>query len=104
MVTNGAKERTLTFEGKAEVERVGEALAKLNIKADAIITSPLKRSYQTAEIIDNILFGNKNRKSRKSHQNSRFQVWNDLAPEGDPVNVFEKLSKFISLCPIIVKF
>ena len=94
MVTNGLNEKTLTFEGKAEVERVGEALAMLKIKPDTIITSPLKRSYQTAEIIDSILFGNKNRKSRKSHQIGRFQVWNDLAPEGDPAKVFEKLSKF----------
>jgi phosphohistidine phosphatase len=94
MVTNGPNEKTLTFEGKAEVERVGEALAMLKIKPDTIITSPLKRSYQTAEIIDSILFDNKNRKSRKSHQIGRFQVWNDLAPEGDPAKVFEKLSKF----------
>jgi phosphohistidine phosphatase len=90
----GLNERTLTFEGKADVERVGTALETLNIKLDAIITSPLKRSYQTAEIIDSILFGNKVGRSGKSRQLSRFQVWNDLSPEGDTVNIFKNLSKF----------
>jgi phosphohistidine phosphatase len=94
MVTNRTNERSLTFEGKVEVERVGQAFAMLNIKPDAIITSPLKRSYQAAEIIDSILFSNKNKKSRKSQQISRFQIWNDLTPEGDIAKVLEKLSRF----------
>jgi phosphohistidine phosphatase len=94
MVTNGAYEKTLTFEGKANVERVGKALKSLNIKPDAIITSPLKRSYQTAEIIESILFGNKSIRSGKSRQPSRFQVWNELAPEGNTTNIFKNLSKF----------
>lgn len=87
-ITNGINEKTLTFDGKAEVGRVGEALRILNIKLDAIITSPLNSSYQTAEIINSILFGSSNvRKSRISQQHNKFQVWNDLAPEGDTANV-----------------
>ncbi len=94
MVTSGEIERTLTIDGKAEVERVGEALEVLNFKPDVIVTSPLKRSCQTAEIIGSILFGKKEVKKRKSQQIKRYQVWNDLAPEGDMANVFKNLSEF----------
>jgi phosphohistidine phosphatase len=87
-------EKALTATGIAEVERPGKAL---DVKPDAIITSPLKRAHQTAVIIDSILFGaegSKTRNWKRKKQLKKFQVWNDLAPEGDRINVYKNLSKF----------
>jgi phosphohistidine phosphatase len=44
-------QRPLTKEGKAELEMVGLALKKLNVKADLVVSSPLVRARETAEII-----------------------------------------------------
>jgi phosphohistidine phosphatase len=97
MSPSGMHEKALTAAGIAEVERSGKALRVLDIKPDAIITSPLKRAHQTAVIIDSILFGaegSKTRNWKRKKQLKKFQVWNDLAPEGDRINVYKNLSKF----------
>jgi phosphohistidine phosphatase len=49
-VTSDA-ERTLTDSGKDTAKKVGKALAKLGIKFDLVLSSPLVRARQTAEII-----------------------------------------------------
>ena len=41
-------ERSLTAEGKEELEDVARALARLKIRPDHIISSPLKRARETA--------------------------------------------------------
>jgi phosphohistidine phosphatase len=43
-------ERPLTKQGKQEMHAVGEFLAGLEVSPDAILTSPLPRASQTAEI------------------------------------------------------
>ena len=43
-------ERPLTKAGRKEVHEVGEFLAALKVKADVILTSPLQRAAQTADI------------------------------------------------------
>lgn len=43
--------RPLTERGQAVVQRVAEALAALQLKPEAIITSPLARALQTAQIV-----------------------------------------------------
>ena len=43
-------ERPLTEKGKAEMHQVGAFLANLSVKPDAVLTSPLPRASQTAEI------------------------------------------------------
>jgi len=48
-------QRHLTDEGGAELRVVGKALKRLNVKADLIISSPLVRAKQTAEIIKQVL-------------------------------------------------
>lgn len=96
-VTSGMNDKALTAAGIAEVEQSGEALRILNIKPDAIITSPPKRAYQTAEIIGSILFGKERSKITKRkmmNQLNKFQIWNDLAPEGDRTNVYKNLARF----------
>lgn len=48
-------QRPLTEQGKAETKLVAMGLKRLNIKPDAVVTSPLIRAKQTAEIICEIL-------------------------------------------------
>lgn len=43
-------ERPLTEKGKAEMHEVGAFLANLSVKPDVVLTSPLPRASQTAEI------------------------------------------------------
>ncbi len=44
-------DRPLTAEGKTRVEHEAAALAKLGLTLDVIVSSPLVRAYQTAEIV-----------------------------------------------------
>lgn len=44
-------QRPLTDEGKAEMKEVAKALKRLNVKPDVVISSPLIRARQTADII-----------------------------------------------------
>ena len=43
--------RPLTDEGKQRMAREAATIAKLNLNLDVILTSPLVRAYQTAEIV-----------------------------------------------------
>jgi phosphohistidine phosphatase len=43
-------ERPLTEKGKKEMHEVGAFLANLSVKPDVVLTSPLPRAWQTAEI------------------------------------------------------
>jgi phosphohistidine phosphatase len=43
-------ERPLTEKGKKEMHQVGAFLANLSVKPDVVLTSPLPRASQTAEI------------------------------------------------------
>ena len=93
-----ASEKTLTASGIVQIERTGKALKTLNILPDAIVTSPLGHSRQSAEIVNNVLFSSKrttDAKPKKRMRNMKnFQVWNDLAPEGDRSIVYKNLAKF----------
>ena len=44
-------ERPLTDEGKAKTKEIADTLAKLDLGLEAILTSPLTRAKQTAEIV-----------------------------------------------------
>ena len=48
---NPDDERPLTERGRKEMKRVAKFLERLNFSADAILTSPLPRASQTAEIV-----------------------------------------------------
>src|SRR5512144_436187 len=43
--------RELTSKGRKELHGIGEALKKLKVKPDLIVSSPYVRSYQTASIL-----------------------------------------------------
>ncbi len=51
----GKKDNILNETGKNQAKEVGELLKKEGINWDIIITSPLKRAYETATIIQSIL-------------------------------------------------
>ena len=48
-------ERPLTKEGKKEMRRIAQFLAAMNVTPAAILSSPLPRAFQTAEIAANAL-------------------------------------------------
>jgi phosphohistidine phosphatase len=43
--------RALTMKGRASVRRVGRALSRRGVRFDVVITSPLVRAVQTAEVL-----------------------------------------------------
>jgi|SRR5688572_754940 len=45
------RERPLTPKGERKVRRVGEALAKMEVSFDAVLSSPLIRAQQTADVL-----------------------------------------------------
>lgn len=74
--------RPLTTAGKAEILEIAKALKIIGLKFDLVVTSPLKRAYDTAMIVaDMFRVGN------------RLEVWNELAPEGQKAEVYRKISK-----------
>jgi phosphohistidine phosphatase len=50
-------DRPLTDEGKEKMARTADTLAALDLALDAIVTSPLVRAHQTAEIVARKLNG-----------------------------------------------
>ncbi|MGH7905617.1 MAG: phosphohistidine phosphatase SixA [Candidatus Binataceae bacterium] len=51
------KDRALTENGKARMMRATEGLRKMKIRPGLILTSPLRRAHETAEILANGLAG-----------------------------------------------
>lgn len=75
-------ERQLTVAGKGEVAAVARAMKDLGLKFDVIGTSPLRRARETAEIAAKVL-GIKR----------RLEVWDELKPEGDRKELYQRLSR-----------
>ena len=74
--------RPLTSTGKLEISEIAKALKIIGLKFDLILTSPLKRAYDTAMIVSEVFnIGNK------------VQVWNELAPEGQRTEIYRKISQ-----------
>jgi len=73
-------ERPLTTDGEQQVREVARALSSLKVKPDFIVSSPLKRARQTADISGRAL-------------KAKVEVWDELKPEGDKKAFLTKLSK-----------
>ena len=74
--------RPLTTAGETEILEIAKALKTIGLKFDLVVTSPLKRAYDTAKIVSDIFnIGN------------RLQVWNELSPEGQRAQVYRKISQ-----------
>ena len=75
-------ERPLTPKGKNRLRTTARAMNKLDLSFDLILSSPLLRAKQTAQIIAKQL------KLRK-----RLELSDDLSPGGDPRSLIQQLNR-----------
>jgi len=78
----GDFKRSLTAEGKKEIEEISKGIQSLGIELDDILTSPLSRAKQTAEIVSKIV-----------KLNGNIEEIESLKPEGNRLELYSKLSK-----------
>ncbi len=79
-------DRFLTPKGIAKTEAAARGLRALGIKPSLILTSPLLRAVQTAEIVCNAL----------RHPVKKLRHTDALKPEAKPTELFDELSKIKS--------
>jgi len=78
----GDDERPLTVAGLEEVDAVAKGMKALKLDFDQIITSPIRRSRETAAVV------------AKSLGNGKMvETWSELKPEGSRIELYKKLSK-----------
>ena len=75
--------RSLTVEGRQDILEISSGLKSLDIKLDHIITSPLLRAKQTAEIV-----------AKSLKYKSKIEETNSLTPEGSRLEFYSILSGF----------
>lgn len=78
----GDASRALTPDGKSRMLKVAKGLQQLGVELDWILTSPLKRANQTAEIVASVLGG-------KVH----FETCPELAPGGSAEALITHLAR-----------
>jgi phosphohistidine phosphatase len=61
---------------------IARAISRLKIRPDHIISSPLKRSRETATIVAKAL-----------KERDKVEIWDELKPEGSKQELFKRLSK-----------
>lgn len=85
-------ERSLTVMGQKEVQEVARALSWLDEKIDLVVTSPLKRSAQTAQIVAKEL----------NLKKGAVEEWDELKPEGNRAALLRKLGQFKQESSVLV--
>jgi phosphohistidine phosphatase len=83
--------RPLTVAGEEEITEIAEALERIGIRFDIILTSPLKRAYQTADIV-----------AKEFKAQKKMQKLQELSPEGNRFAFYQKLSSFKEGTSILV--
>lgn len=73
-------ERPLTLAGRKEIERISRSLKSIGLKPDRILTSPLRRARETAEIAAEVL------------EVPRLEEWGELKPDGSRESLYRKLA------------
>jgi len=68
--------------GKREVTDIAKSLKNFGVTFNFIITSPLKRAYQTASIM-----------AKAFKRENNIENWDELKPEGNSRDFYRKLSK-----------
>ncbi|MCE2498116.1 MAG: phosphohistidine phosphatase SixA [Nitrosopumilaceae archaeon] len=86
-ISSDAKRR-LTESGRSEMEQVASGITALGIRPDRIISSPLVRARETAEIIRGRLL--LERDSGRSP--TRVGIWQELKPESDVLGAHGRLA------------
>jgi phosphohistidine phosphatase len=74
-------DRPLTAEGRRSARAVGASLAQQGVKLDRIVSSPLVRAVETAELVAVSL-----------EFDGELEILPELAPEGSPHQVIARLS------------
>jgi phosphohistidine phosphatase len=75
-------ERGLTSSGRKDIKEIANSIKALKLNIDKIATSPLIRAQETSEIFAKAL------KKQKV-----LEVWDELKPEANTVDLFHKLSE-----------
>jgi phosphohistidine phosphatase len=75
-------ERPLSAKGKQKLWRSTKAMQKLDLKFDAVVSSPLLRARQTAQIV-----------TEAFEIRRKLILTDDLAPAGDPKALLDQLNK-----------
>jgi phosphohistidine phosphatase len=75
--------RPLTVAGEKEMIIISKALKKMGIRLDVILTSPLKRAHQTADIV-----------AKEFKAQNKLRQMRELSPEGDKKALYQSLSSF----------
>lgn len=85
---NSDAKRRLTESGKTELTKIASGIVSLGIRPDIIISSPLVRSKETAEIISEHI--------SKYKSMPKVTIWQDLKPES---NIYQTHKKLIRMTP-----
>lgn len=85
----GDAARALTEEGKQKMKEAAEGFARLDVSIDKIITSPLVRAKQTAEILSKAI-------------GKKIEEMEELAPGHPPEEVCARLSKIAKLKSVML--
>lgn len=78
----GDAKRNLTEAGRKEMQCIAKAIKRLDVRLDCIMSSPLLRARQTAEIA--LVYVKSKRKT--------VAIWSELKPESDVSSIMKKLS------------
>ena len=77
--------RKLTESGRAELDEIASGITTIGIKPDLIVSSPLVRSKETAEIVS---------KRISLHRTlPKIRIWADLKPESDIYQTHKSLMR-----------
>ncbi len=80
-VASKDSERALTATGHRDVEEVAGSLKALKLEIDLIVSSPLTRSLETAQVV-----------AKELDKSKDLEVWDELKPEGDRAALYEHLA------------
>jgi phosphohistidine phosphatase len=75
--------RPLTIAGEKEIVIISKVLRKMGVRLDVILTSPLKRARQTADIV-----------AKEFKAQNKVRQMRELSPEGDRKALYQSLSSF----------
>ena len=82
--------RKLTITGKKELEEIAKGIKNFGISFDFIISSPLVRAVETAEIAAKYLFDKK------------ITIWDELKPESSVIDTQKKITDFSEYAKILL--
>ena len=88
---SGGLDRPLTYTGTTEIKNIANSIKKLRIKIDLIVTSPIFSCKQTGEIISDLF-----------SKRIPIIICNDLKPEGELLDFYNKISKYKDTSSIFI--